>query len=391
MPYNPMMAMTNSQMRDQKMRGALQDFMGYFQSLKAQKDDAEKEAMMKQISGADPASTTGQAGGPQLGMDAAGMPTGVTNGPQGVANSKAAAAAKAMYAMKYGVRPYSAKDIANEDAVNAEKPKQALLQTAGLGQENTQRGQAIDLATQINPIKLGAAKTEADTGAFDLSQKKALGPLQLTQEQNKTLASGYEPAAAGAKVTLLGAQANEANANADKAAKAAILGKQPNKEQFDAAGFGRRMDQANAVFDKLIQGGYDRGSVSAGLGALAPNVSKSSQSQQQDQAERNFINATLRRESGAAISAGEFDNAEKQYFPRAGDSEEVKAQKAANRAQVMENMKASAGPAWEATPAVATPSAKPADIPQVTGESDYNALKPGQEYVDPNGKRRRKS
>jgi hypothetical protein len=38
--------------------------------------------------------------------------------------------------------------------------------------------------------------------------------------------------------------------------------------------------------------------------------------QSQKQAEQNFINAILRKESGAAISPSEYKNAEKQYFPQ---------------------------------------------------------------------------
>jgi hypothetical protein len=69
--------------------------------------------------------------------------------------------------------------------------------------------------------------------------------------------------------------------------------------------------------------------------------------QAQKQAERNFVNAVLRKESGAVISDSEFKNAERQYFPRSGDSKEVLAQKAANRALVIESFRNLAGPAWE--------------------------------------------
>lgn len=65
--------------------------------------------------------------------------------------------------------------------------------------------------------------------------------------------------------------------------------------------------------------------------------------QQFDQAKRNFVNATLRRESGAVISPDEFENANKQYFPQPGDSEEVIAQKAGNRKTVIEGFAKGAG------------------------------------------------
>jgi hypothetical protein len=67
------------------------------------------------------------------------------------------------------------------------------------------------------------------------------------------------------------------------------------------------------------------------LGAAANAVAASPEQQQVEQSQRDFVNAVLRRESGAAIGASEFENAKKQYFPQLGDSDEVKAQKKRNR------------------------------------------------------------
>lgn len=68
---------------------------------------------------------------------------------------------------------------------------------------------------------------------------------------------------------------------------------------------------------------------------------------QERQAERNFLNAVLRRESGAVISPSEFAEGARQYFPRPGDDAKTLEQKKANReAQVKTFIKAS-GPAYE--------------------------------------------
>ena len=200
--------------------------------------------------------------------------------------------------------------------------------------------QDINFNQEMNPKRIAGTDLINSKNAQDMTQTNQLFPSKLAD-------SRLQPAKTQAEIDKL-------DADTEKAAKEAKIGKLPNKEQFDAAGFGRRMDQADSVFGKLVGAGYKRGSVSAGLGSMLPNTLMSSQSQQQDQAERNFVNATLRRESGAAISTGEFTNAEKQYFPRAGDSNEVLAQKAANRAQVRENMHAASGPAWDAVTAVGT-------------------------------------
>ena len=61
---------------------------------------------------------------------------------------------------------------------------------------------------------------------------------------------------------------------------------------------------------------------------------------------RNFINATLRRESGAAIAESEFDSAIKQYFPQLGDDQETQRQRRANRQAVQAGLIAEAGDAF---------------------------------------------
>jgi hypothetical protein len=62
------------------------------------------------------------------------------------------------------------------------------------------------------------------------------------------------------------------------------------------------------------------------LGTLT-NWTQSEPQQKVEQAQRNFINAVLRRESGAVIGSEEFDNARKQYFPQPGDEQGTIAQK----------------------------------------------------------------
>ena len=79
------------------------------------------------------------------------------------------------------------------------------------------------------------------------------------------------------------------------------------------------------------QPGYlKRAADAVGMGAAA-NWTQSPEQQQVEQAQRDFVNATLRRESGAAISEGEFASARQQYFPQPGDSPQVIEQKRKNR------------------------------------------------------------
>lgn len=101
------------------------------------------------------------------------------------------------------------------------------------------------------------------------------------------------------------------------------------------------------------------GGVSEGV----TNMMMSESTMSAEQAQRDFINAILRRESGAVINDEEFENARQQYFPQPGESDTLAKQKALTRKLAMEGLRASSGklaaklPSYEelqATPPVNT-------------------------------------
>ena len=65
------------------------------------------------------------------------------------------------------------------------------------------------------------------------------------------------------------------------------------------------------------------------------------------QSARNFINAKLRRESGAVIAESEFVEARQQYLPQPGDSDKVLADKKANRDLVYSALRKASGNAYQ--------------------------------------------
>lgn len=125
--------------------------------------------------------------------------------------------------------------------------------------------------------------------------------------------------------------------------------KAPTGEQYKAGAFGQRAMDANNQLESIINSGFDPTSASAATqrSSLFPGALMGENSKLIDQAERNFINSILRRESGASISKPEFANAELQYFPRMGDTPEVLAQKAANRLRSIEGLKLESQGAWK--------------------------------------------
>jgi hypothetical protein len=108
--------------------------------------------------------------------------------------------------------------------------------------------------------------------------------------------------------------------------------------QARAFGYAQRIGQAEQIFSKLEPMITSLSTFQLATQRTIPNALKEGVMQEQEQAERNFVNAVLRRESGAVISDQEFDNAKKQYFPQPGDTAKVLAQKKQNRVTVYQNL-----------------------------------------------------
>ncbi|MDQ3816312.1 MAG: hypothetical protein M3362_01310 [Acidobacteriota bacterium] len=131
-----------------------------------------------------------------------------------------------------------------------------------------------------------------------------------------------------------------------QAAQLSIVPQKPQTEaQKQAQGYADRLKDANDIFNS-IQGEITKfGKYNYALQRKLPNWApgKNSTIQQQEQAERNFINAVLRKESGAQVNKDEFKNYQIQYFPQPGDSQKVLDQKKANRERAMTNLYRDAG------------------------------------------------
>lgn len=137
------------------------------------------------------------------------------------------------------------------------------------------------------------------------------------------------------------------------------------ESQAKANLFGSRMSEAHRVLTEL-EGKYNPMAVNAkmtaaeaplvgGAAGFVGNLMLSDEGQMAEQAMRDFINAVLRRESGAVISEPEFANAKKQYFPQPGDSEAVLAQKRRNRETAIRGMEAEVPGGLRSTPSLTNP------------------------------------
>lgn len=149
-----------------------------------------------------------------------------------------------------------------------------------------------------------------------------------------------------------------------------------NESQAKASGLGLRAQRAHDILNGLEDSGTNTpGIIKMGAehvplvgGALAMGVNKlpgimggpSTAQQKVEQAQRDFVNAALRVESGASISPSEFENARKQYFPQPGDDKEVRDQKRRNRETEIESLTMQGGGK--------RPTAQPQKAPQAPAD-----------------------
>jgi len=122
----------------------------------------------------------------------------------------------------------------------------------------------------------------------------------------------------------------------------AVTGKPLTQEERLSQGYANRAVDSHNTINQV--GGQFVGPEAIISGSrFFPNILKSSDRQRYEQAQKNFVNAVLRRESGAAIAESEFQNARLQYFPQVGDRPAVIAQKARNRATVIQSLQLAGG------------------------------------------------
>jgi hypothetical protein len=132
----------------------------------------------------------------------------------------------------------------------------------------------------------------------------------------------------------------------------------------------RELEDKISVTGLAAKQGVSKLPLIGGIAGAAANLTLSPEAQKVEQAQRDFVNAVLRQESGATIAPSEFDNAVKQYFPQPGDGKEVLEQKRRNRQTAIQAFRVLAGPGGAQmdqlvntplmpTSATATPGAAP--------------------------------
>ncbi|MBY4730737.1 hypothetical protein K6V90_09355 [Cupriavidus pauculus] len=221
---------------------------------------------------------------------------------------------------------------------------------------------AAKLPAQYDPASIQASRARMIPVLEQWKQEQENARFQQGQQTTRRGQDlSAQTATRGQDITLRGQDMADARARETLVQNAA--NKAPTEFQGKSAGYGARAEEADRIIGSLVNASpmavnakqaAGRVPLVGGVLETIGNAALSPQNQQLEQAQRDFVNATLRQESGAAISQSEFENAKRQYFPQPGDSAEVIAQKAANRKLAIEGFKRSAGKA-----AFSAPGGKP--------------------------------
>lgn len=175
------------------------------------------------------------------------------------------------------------------------------------------------------------------------------GPADPARQRNERVPQGYRLAPDGTSLEFIpGGPADPAVAK-----KVGPM----TEGQANAALYADRMRNSEKIIAATEKAGLNFGEKAKSSVPGVGNFMVSEDYQKFDQARRDFINAVLRRESGAVISAEEFENGNKQYFPQPGDGPEVLKQKVENRRIAIEGISRAAGSSYKPDAAPAAPAA----------------------------------
>lgn len=231
-----------------------------------------------------------------------------------------------------------------------DKEKFQIIQTEdgyrAINKSDPSQFQDIKTGKPKNQVEFESRKVIADDlGLTGQERKMFLVNGSLSEKQNKDISEGNrQREAEGARLGLKGDDLQQYVLNG----KVQSAAEKQTEGQANAALYARRMAESDKILNdpRLTEAMMSRKNIALGAVPSFGNSMVPKEYQLADQAKRDFLNATLRRESGAAISQSEFDNANKQYFPQPGDGPDVIAQKAKNRRTSIEGIANAAAPSF---------------------------------------------
>jgi hypothetical protein len=117
----------------------------------------------------------------------------------------------------------------------------------------------------------------------------------------------------------------------------------PSSAERRVYGFYMRAKDAAETLDQMQEQMLDKNWVGQQWQRYGPNWLQTQDNQVYQQAQRQFTEARLRKDSGAAIAASEYENDRVTYFPQPGDGPKVLKRKAAARKTLLQSLHTESG------------------------------------------------
>ena len=229
-------------------------------------------------------------------------------------------------------------------SIQGSQDRGTALEAANVNREAArEQAQSLQAERLAGQAALAAENRAQRTADAEANRAQRMQELQLRLQDART--AGAERAALTREMVGLRADAQREAAGARADAKA---DKPMTEFQGKAALYGTRAAQSDKVLKALEDKVNLTGMAAGQATGMVGNAMMSSEQQRVTQAQRDFVNAVLRQESGAVISDQEFANAKQQYFPAPGDSKAALDQKRANRGLAIKGFARMSGPRGEA-------------------------------------------
>jgi hypothetical protein len=273
------------------------------------------------------------------------------NGNLATAQDQVDAAVKAKFdPLKAELEAKKAQLDAITPLLNAEEKKLAAKQSAQLAERSKALDKQQEDQKTVYQTMLAAAQNGADAVTLRNIEAAATPDAAITAAGSFLTKPDTQVVNAGGRVYLVNSKTGAKLADlgvSDAALKVANTApKAPTATQITYGNYAPRLQTADKTIQDLTASITSMAPVSYTLSTHLPSWLQGGDLQRYNQAKLNFVNAVLRQESGAAISDSERAQYEKQYFPVPGDTPETVAQKASNRAQVVQSYIKDAGPAY---------------------------------------------
>jgi hypothetical protein len=253
------------------------------------------------------------------------------------------------------------------DALNAEVAKRTSAVSAAEGLLKADKDTLAliqDVQKMTNPNLIGSPQVNQVTGDVTVfRQDPQTGTITTEMVGNVGASKSFistnfstETDAQGNKVNVLyginpnGTVTKQTLGIAEGSSTGVAVGtpgtKPVGKPDYVSSGFANRAVTSDAVINQIADKFTDPSNT---FTRMLPNFLKGEERQKYEQAQRDFVNAVLRKESGAVISPEEFSNAQQQYFPQPGDKPGVIVQKAVNRVNALNSLIGASGSAYDGT------------------------------------------